>query len=181
MEVKIKDGNGYIEAEWTIEDGVMVVSPKVEKFEPKDGDVLNIDESIIIVKNVRNSVSISFDVYVALCGDILHFNKMVACSNFKPATEEEKQKLFDKLKEEGFEWDSEKKELVKCRWKPKEREKYFYPLYSVFSSSFNPKSPIWEGTDAEECLFEKGWIFKTESECQALCDKLNNAIKEVKL
>ena len=31
MEVRIKDNNGYVDADWTIEDGVMVVSPKVER------------------------------------------------------------------------------------------------------------------------------------------------------
>ena len=27
---------------------------------------------------------------------------------------------------------------------------------------------------------KRGWIFSTEEECQALCDKLNEAIKNVK-
>lgn len=40
MEVKIKDNNGYVDANLTIEGGIMVVSPK---FEPKDGDVLSIN------------------------------------------------------------------------------------------------------------------------------------------
>ena len=49
MEVRIKDNNGYVDADWTIEDGVMIVSPKVEKFEPKDGDVVFSGSSLISI------------------------------------------------------------------------------------------------------------------------------------
>lgn len=38
MEVKIKDANGYIDAEWTIEDGIMLVYPKKEE---KKGTIID--------------------------------------------------------------------------------------------------------------------------------------------
>ena len=53
MEVRIKQGNEMLDATIEMVDGVMVVSPNVEKFEPKDGDILFIESScdnIIIYK-----------------------------------------------------------------------------------------------------------------------------------
>lgn len=41
MEVKIKDANGYIDAEWTIEDGIMLVYPKKEEKKGKIIDRVN--------------------------------------------------------------------------------------------------------------------------------------------
>lgn len=38
MEVKIKDVNGYIDAEWTIEDGIMLVYPKKQE---KKGTIID--------------------------------------------------------------------------------------------------------------------------------------------
>ena len=38
MEVKIKDANGYVDAEWTIEDGIMLVYPKKEE---KKGTIID--------------------------------------------------------------------------------------------------------------------------------------------
>ena len=42
------------------------------------------------------------------------------------ATEEEKQRLFDKLKEEGLRWNAETKQIEKIRKRAKEGEKYLY-------------------------------------------------------
>ena len=38
MEVKIKDANGYVDAEWKIEDGIMLVYPKKEEKKGKVTD-----------------------------------------------------------------------------------------------------------------------------------------------
>ena len=46
-----------------------------------------------------------------------------------PASESEKQELFDKLAEVGKRWNPETKELEDIRWKPKARECYFYADY----------------------------------------------------
>lgn len=117
MEVRIKDNNGYVDADWTIEDGVMIVSPKVEKFEPKDGDVVYQDGNPQWVFIYMDCLTPEAYEYVALnlFTDRISFPNgahIGYVSTLRPATEEEKHKLFNKLKEEGYEWDAEKKELV---------------------------------------------------------------------
>lgn len=186
MEVRIKDNNGYVDADWTIEDGIMVVSPKVEFF-PKDGDVLSSVfegkyQGTFVFEEASECGAAIF--YFALGADGRLF-KGDGCNYFgyvddaRPATEEEKKKLFDKLKEEGFEWDAEKKELIKLKWRPKEGGSFWMPYHYAISVEFRPCNSLFnKGRD--EVLLNKGWCFKTDAECQAFCDRLNNAINQVK-
>lgn len=150
MEVRIKDNNGYVDADWTIEDGIMIVSPKVEKFEPKvekfepkdekfepkDGDVIHCTNSICsyvaIFRNIFKCGTFFYRYAILIDSEELKIN-INGCdysgySNPRPATEEEKQNLFYRLAEEGYEFDFEKKKLVKLKWKPKVGDKYHYPL-----------------------------------------------------
>jgi hypothetical protein len=100
-------------------------------------------------------------------------------NDLRLATEEEKKKLFDKLAEEGYEFDFEKKELVKLKWKPKEGEEFWFPLYYASPSGLKPiKSMLNKERDKE--ILDKGWVFKTKEECQGFCNRLNNAINSVK-
>jgi hypothetical protein len=185
MEVRIKDNNGYVDADWTIEDGVMVVLPKVEKFEPKDGDVVtyfNDDKpTVYIYKSGHKyntffyaAYSSSLDSCLLGKGEHLSMNR----SDIRPATEEEKKLLFDKLKEEGYEWDAEKKEVVKIKWKPSYKgEYYFKPRLDM--GQFIAHRTKWLNDEADNAYDKKGWIFKTNKECQEFCYKLNQAIKGV--
>ena len=111
MEVRIKEGNGYVDADWTIENGVMVVSPKEVKFEPKDGDVVYAECFYNFVFIFKDNLTVETYYYAALSvknGKIIlpdggHIGNV---SQLRSATEEEKQKLFDKLAEEGLAWDA---------------------------------------------------------------------------
>ena len=190
MEVKIKQGNEMINATIEMVDGVMVVSPKEVKFEPKEGDVFCVDSlhpCVGIVKEVYSygkpdKDRLYFSVGYWKQSGNMQLGTFCACNrntepNYRPATEEEKQMLFDKLKEGGYEWDAEKKELVKL--KPKEGEEFWFPLYYTSPSEFGPiKSLLNKGRD--KAILDKGWCFKTEEECQAFCDRLNDAINQVK-
>ena len=42
------------------------------------------------------------------------------------ATEEEKQLLFDKMKEQGLQWNAEDKRVEKMRWRAKRCEYYYW-------------------------------------------------------
>lgn len=186
MEVKIKDGNGYVNAKWTIEDGVMVVSPKEVKFEPKDGDILS-----CFFKDEYQGTFVFEEA--SECGEaIFHFaldadGKFITgngCNyfgyvyNLRPATEEEKKLLFDKLAEEGLEWKADTKELVKIKWKPKDDELYYRAGFN--NEEFACYKDRWNNVKYENFLYNKGWVFKTEQECQEFCKRLNEAINNVK-
>lgn len=187
MEVKIKQGSEMLDAIIEMVDGVMVVSPKVVKFEPKDGDV------VTVTTNTGGNYTCFFKGCVN--GDVYSYGGLnnlynmlfgigLVCCNKRlktiyPATEEEKKKLFDKQAEEGYEFDFEKKELVKLKWKPKEGEEFWLPLYYTAPVEFKPiTSLLNKGRD--KVILDKGWVFKTKEECQEFCYRLNQAIEGIK-
>lgn len=114
MEVKIKRGNEILDATIEMVDGVMVVSPKEVKFEPKEGDVVATKSGkyIHICKSYIGDDAINTYIGCTIEGGLIEAGRWYAS---RLATEKEKQKLFDKLKEEGYEWDAEKKNL-NVRW-----------------------------------------------------------------
>lgn len=186
MEVKIKDSKGMIDATIEMVDGVMVVSPKEVKFEPKDGDVCYSSNCIYIFKGVRPSGACK-DESAIVChccynGEYLTAIEGVGVGyisrNQRYATEEEKKRLFDKLAEEGWEWKADTKEIVKVKWKPCYHEKYYRP--SMYSCAFKVVELYWENDDVGMSYYNKDWIFRNEQECQELCNRLNEAINSVK-
>ena len=179
MEVKIKQGSEMLDATMEMVNGVMVVSPKEVKFEPKDGDVVSVDDGsqIFICKYYLGGGDLC--AYIGWDFEYNHVFEEGDWSANRFATEEEKQKLFDKLAEEGYEWKADTKELVTLKWKPKGGEIFWFPLYYSSLSEFKPiKSMIDKGRDKE--ILEKGWAFRTKEECQELCNRLNDAINQVK-
>jgi hypothetical protein len=99
---------------WTIQDA-------------KDGDVLADNCSIIIFRKLGNrrwddvidyyiGYSCSSDKIKIQSGD-LHYG-LISKKLFKPATKEQRDLLFAKIKEAGYEWDAEKKELKKVEQNP---------------------------------------------------------------
>lgn len=180
MEVKIKDNDILKDADWTIEDGVMVVSPK-GVFAPKNGDVIvcsnNLGYWTLIVRKME-SYNVVRHHAVLVDNGTLKIDDRSSYTNPRYATEEEKKLLFDKIAEIGLAWDAECKELVKLKWKPKSDEPYFMPRCDV--SGFYVRSFEWEETKVEDKYYEKGWIYKTREECQEFCNRLNEAIRQVK-
>ena len=128
---------------WTIQDA-------------KEGDVLAFDnDTIVIFKDLYNSTS--FHSYCHIEDGIFDFNKddlpdWWNGEGFKPATKEQSDILFQKMKEAGYEWDAEKKELMKVEPKFKVGDWIVTPKNKVFKItsiegtcySFNNESTYWE-------------------------------------
>ena len=95
-----------------------------EKPEFKDGDILTFCGFIFIFKNIDDSMVYSHASYDTDNKDCIRLNAdMPFCINsfiadFKYATREEKQRLFDALAKEGKQWDAEKKQIVDLQFKP---------------------------------------------------------------
>ena len=182
MEVKIKTNNELIDAIVEMENGVMIVSPKEEKIKPKDGDILaspNGREFFFFKRDFNGEYADCYGGFGIKTNELFSEGRW---NVIRLATEEEKQKLFDKLKEAGYEWDAEKKELVKLKWKPEVGEVYYYPSMKPHNGRVISIPKKEKNT---ECKFDKeiidsGWVFKTEEECQAFCDKLNQLIERIK-
>ena len=183
MEVKIKQGEEMLDATIEMVDGVMVVSPKVEKYVPKDGDVVYSGGFYDFVFIYKENLTAEAYYYVSL---YLKDNKIELpdgghigyVSQLRPATEEEKKLLFDKIAEEGYDFDFDKMELVKLKWKPTYGTLYYRP--GIRRAEINVISDGWADNDMDKSYYDKGWIFKTYKECDAFCDKLRQAIEGVK-
>lgn len=113
-----------------VKDG-SVVFEKVQDF--KDGDILVpvVDGHryyAFIYKSTDKEGFHSFYVGIETCGR-LSFSESLSdrwCNDdLSYATEEEKRLLFDKMKEQGLQWDAEGKRVEKIRWRAGIDEKYF--------------------------------------------------------
>ena len=127
---------------------------EIEKIQPefKDGDIIVTDalsswcysKCIFILKGDLNTNDSSANSYVFynVNNDKIYFNVLdenIRRRNIHPATEEEKQQLFDALAKEGKTWDAEKKEVIDL--KPKVELKPFDKVLVRDS-----KSDYWRAT-----------------------------------
>jgi len=96
---------------WTIQDS-------------KDGDVLANNGNIILFKEISNSARKDYKYIKSHCLVLAHGLDFYTGGSynlddgFHPATQEQRDLLFTKMKEAGYEWDAEKKELRKIEQKP---------------------------------------------------------------
>ena len=123
MEIKLNAGDRIIVPEnctATIEDDLIIIE---EQEEFKDGDILHskLTASVVIFKNYGDNSMDSFRIHYSNRngGDLSWVT-----SSFRHATEEEKQRLFDKLKEEGLRWNAETKEMERIRVRVKYGDLY---------------------------------------------------------
>lgn len=182
MEVKINNNGEMLDATIEMVEGVMVVSPKKVKFEPKDGDVCKSTFCIYIFKRVDNTKAVVYHCCLNVDQDELSVKQSIGVGYVdeyqRYATEEEKKLLFDKLAEEGWEWKADTKELVKLKWKPMTGEWYYTPV--ICNTQFKDLKCEWSNDAMDVLYFGKGWVFRTKEECQEFCNRLNQAIEGVK-
>lgn len=182
MEVKIKNNGEMLDATIEMVDGVMVVSPQVDKFEPKDGDVVAINEGsqIFVCKEYLRDGGIYAYFGWDLLSNVIFDEGEWDVDRY--ATFEEKRKLFDKLKEEGWEWKPDTKELVKLKWKPADHEKVYVAGFTFYGA--HPFCPFEDKAYSDSmqwrAVYNRGWYFKTQEECQEFCNRLNDAINSIK-
>ena len=125
----------------------------------KKGDVLTSDyEGGICIALLKNVLSISeIEMYCHLINDDLFIPKSgYSNATWHPATKEQRDLLFKKMKESGYEWDAEKKELCKIEPKPEENK-----------GNIGGISPNWSEEDEcymSECIgaiaTKEGWSFE---------------------
>lgn len=62
-------------------------------------------------------------------------------------------------------------------WKPEVNESYFFAEYDNSEMMFVPTEEIYDDWDNGVIEFD---IFKTVEDCQGFCDKLNEAVNQVR-
>lgn len=173
-------------------DGGKVITefePKEEKWKPKDGDFYAIDNG-----SGTSSVSIyngnytpNYAILVPFYCGIDRYGKLrinVPNKGFgfghyheiRPATKEEKQRLFGALAKEGYRWNPEKKELEELpRWRAEANQNYFLVTSSlevcvgceVFDSIDNSRH--------NSCNY-----FRTEEAAERVAEQIREIFKDSK-
>ena len=87
----------------------------------KDGDIVVYGKSVAICRRIYKH-TLSFYVTLNEMFGLLFADEVESSEEYRFATEEEKQQLFDALEKEGKAWDAEKKQIMdlkpKCEFKP---------------------------------------------------------------
>lgn len=103
-------GDGTEAKLWTIQDA-------------KDGDVLAEHETIVLFKKIEGQNIRCYCTYHYLgFNPTFYVGTLQNKNHYCPATKEQHDLLFSKMKETGYEWDAEKKELRTIEHKPGETE-----------------------------------------------------------
>ena len=135
MEIKLNAGdkiNIPTGCKATIEDNLIIIEEKQEEF--KDGDILSVSTLCgktmpFIYKGVDERGFYEFYVGINYIGDVFvcpDDDARWGCDIPVHATEDEKQRLFDKLKSKGLRWNAETKVIEKIRERAGENGLYLY-------------------------------------------------------
>lgn len=100
---------------------------EIEKTQPefKDGDIVVYGESVAICRRFYKH-TLSFYVSLNEMFGLLFADEVESSEEYRFATEEEKQQLFDALAKKGKAWDAEKKQIVDIK-----KEHQFKPFEKV--------------------------------------------------
>lgn len=156
-----------------------VVFEKEEKEEVqefKNGDVL-----VVVVNGKRHNA------FIYKGSDVLGFHLFYAGINadgnllindssngrwgneiLSYATNEEKQFLFDKMKDQGLCWNAEKKEVEKVRWRAKKGDRFY-----CFDTDFSVLDGLEEGSKLDDSSWRSYNYFRT-------AEQVKEAIKRMK-
>lgn len=101
----------------TIKDGSVVFEKEF-----KDGDILHsIHDGLMLIYKECSSSECFNSHFNTLHNHNIGWNIHL----FRHATKEEKQLLFNKMKEKGLQWNAEEKRVEKIRWRAKKGEIYY--------------------------------------------------------
>ena len=172
MKVELQSGDTIAIPEGckAIVKGGSVVFEKIQEF--KDGDVLHsvYNDTILIFKEEEEDGSEWF---------YSHYNTDNSCigcwynSAFRHATEEEKQQLFDKMKEQGLRWNAEEKRVEKIRWRAKKGEAYYRIdlIGNVFCETDRR-------TDVDNMFYDTLNHFRTEEQTKEAAKRVKEVLRK---
>lgn len=179
MEIKLQCGDTITipkGCKAIVKDGSVVFEKeeKAEVQEFKDGDVLcgiyDDDDTILIFKDVSKIGRDYFDSHYNSDG----VDDKVWCSkSFRYATEEEKQLLFDKMKEQGLKWNAEEKRVEKIRWRAERDKRYF-----IVGCSGNMGICTENDCRSDNHLYEFGNYFRTPEHCREAAKRVKEVLRK---
>ena len=133
---------------------------EVEKPQPefKDGDIVVYGESVAICRRIYKH-TLSFYVSLNEMFGLLFTDEVKTSEEYRFATEEEKQQLFDALAKKGKAWDAEKKQIVDL--KPKVELKPFDKVLIRNCKSENWRANLFGYIDKDGfyCCVWANWVY----------------------
>ena len=193
-EIRLNIPDGAIKVTVEIgEDGTAVAryeKPEVnveEKFQPKDGDILygnSLTENIVIYKGTNERGAI---LSYAGMTTFLGIDKVSVFQTpstgygltkdyIRPATEAEKQRLFNALAKEGKRWNAEKKQIEDLpRWRAKGGNIYYY-----IGVDAEVEDDLESGCSGDDACYSVGNYFKTREAAERAAKQIREIFKNSK-
>ena len=174
MKVELQNGDRITIPEGCkaiVKDGSVVIEKeKVQEF--KDGDVLaskRFYKNVLIFKEY--SIRGSFTSHWNMC----RLSETGWNTNlFRHATDEEKQLLFDKMKEQGLRWNAEEKRVEKNRWRAKKGDSYYFTDSTDASVLSNH-----ENDDKIDYILWRSYnYFRTEEQAKEAAKRVKEALRK---
>ena len=178
MEITLKAGDSLQipEGYKAIVKGESVEIEKAQKF--KDGDVL-----VVVIGNVECPF-IFFKASNGFCyyhfmlrpnGEINRswFFNISILEYARHATELEKQLLFYTLKENGYQWNAEEKQVEKTRWRAKYGERYFTTTIFGQPHSFYERNDEYDKTHYDAYAY-----FHTEEQAEEAARRVKETLRK---
>lgn len=166
-------------------DGFLIVTFEPEKWVPKDGDIYALPSGGIGIYDshykLRNG---TIPCYCCLCTDgtfvIIKPDETRGFGKFdeelRPATDDEKQRLFDALARKGKRWNPKTKQIEDL---PRWRALYGDNYYSIGSMlTVDPQTEIGFSTDDKH--YNAGNYFKTREAAEKVAKQIREIFKNSK-
>lgn len=158
-----------------VKDGSVVFEKEEREF--KDGDIIAKGEAVAILKGGFNNGMFRDYVCINFDGKVLISNNTEWSTNpagWHIATDEEKQTLFDKMKEQGLQWNEEEKRVEKMRWRAKKGENYF--LLNRTDFEVDHYYECFDEVDAK--LYKYGNYFRTREQAEEAARRMKETLRK---
>lgn len=131
MEIKLNAGdklNIPENCKATIKDNQIIIEEQKKEFKRGDVIVSKTNEILLVITYNFDSNLLTSFVNIDIHGNLFNnpYQRWNVFHDWRLATEEEKQLLFDKMEEQGLRWDAETKTMGKIRKRAKIGEFYLY-------------------------------------------------------
>lgn len=161
------------------DDGVLNVTVNMEqKYVPKDGDVVSCKKTIVIYAGTNETGGIMTHAALheqRLQTEVCEIGWGYTC-NYRPATEAEKQRLFDALAKHGKRWNAEKKCIEDLpRWRAEVG--YDYYLVERDLTIRTQKDLHW---DIDNSIHNVGNYFRTREAAEKVAEHIREIFKHSK-
>ena len=182
MEVTLKAGDSLNIPEGckaVIKDNVVVFEEEKEenKEEFKRGDVIVSKMNEILLVDVHSFENCRLRSFVHIQQDGMLFNSSYSLWNenhtWRLATEEEKQLLFDKMKEQGLQWNAEEKRVEKIRWREENYGDYYFIDVNLTVKSLDDTYSTFDNK-----LWDAFNYFKTEEQAEEAARRVREVLRQ---